>query len=139
MLRQPPRSTLTDPLFPYTTLFRSGEQVGAVARRRQDRKGALGQYVALGEHFAHDDRAERGHRRGLHHEGAAHGDRRRDLVRGEVQWEVERRDEAARPDRHPLPHPHITRSEEHTSELQSLMRISYAVFCLKKKKKTTNN
>src|SRR3546814_9861779 len=98
MLRQPPRSTLTDPLFPYTTLFRSGEQVGAVARRRQDRKGALGQYVALGEHFAHDDRAERGHRRGLHHE----------------------------------------RSEEHTSELQSLMRISYAVFCLKKKNTTLN-
>src|SRR3546814_15254745 len=72
-----------------------------------DRKSAFRQYVAFGEHFAHDDRAQRRHRRGLHHEGTAHRDRRRDLVRGEVAREIERRDEAARPDRHPLPHTHI--------------------------------
>src|SRR3546814_10588804 len=81
MIRRPPRSTRTDTLFPYTTLFRS----------------ALPRY---------------------------------------------RRSHRPRPPRRPFP---ITdagspgnstgRSEEHTSELQSLMRISYAVFCLKKKKK----
>src|SRR3546814_2840150 len=78
MIRRPPRSTRTDTLFPYTTLFRSG-------RLR----------VRL-------------HPRGLHRRG------------GEVQ--------GIHPRRRRVP-----RSEEHTSELQSLMRISYAVFCLKKK------
>src|SRR3546814_3662938 len=92
MIRRPPRSTRTDTLFPYTTLFRSpggrlagqpaaaaqrlpGQLAGATARRRPDRGAVCS--------------------------GAPEG-----------------------------------RSEEHTSELQSLMRISYAVFCLKKKKKT---
>src|SRR3546814_8949185 len=79
MIRRPPRSTRTDTLFPYTTLFRSG-----VARCGGSR-----------ESFRWGMRSSRGL-----------------LVRG--------------------------RSEEHTSELQSLMRISYAVFCLKKKKKNTN-
>src|SRR3546814_1456410 len=123
MIRRPPRSTRTDTLFPYTTLFRS-----------------------------------------------------RDLVRGEIEREVERRDEAARPDRHAHPHPHIAfgargnierldlaivaqrylggdaesvdqeadlafgggarldspdRSEEYTSDIQSLMSISYAAKGLK--------
>src|SRR3546814_4147626 len=73
MIRRPPRSTRTDTLFPYTTLFRS---------------------QATGS---------RPHERHRH--------------------------ELARPGRR------TGRSEEHTSELQSLMRISYAVFCLKKKKK----
>src|SRR3546814_17465063 len=83
MIRRPPRSTRTDTLFPYTTLFRSG---------RGRRAGLLGQCAA-----------------GFH--------RRR--TRGQLR-------RFRHPDR---------RSEEHTSELQSLMRISYAVFCLKKKKK----
>src|SRR3546814_7830834 len=73
MIRRPPRSTRTDTLFPYTTLFRSGEVLA---------------------------------------------------LTGEVLT-YEARELLLNP----------SRSEEHTSELQSLMRISYAVFCLKKKKK----
>src|SRR3546814_16414370 len=88
LIRRPPRSTRTDTLFPYTTLFRSAVLPATVQRRRQtpDRRRSL---VALAPSAT---RA-----------GAAGG-----LYPG-------------------------TRSEEHTSELQSLMRISYAVFCLKKK------
>src|SRR3546814_6638110 len=71
MIRRPPRSTRTDTLFPYTTLFRSSNKNGFARRFRRGNEGSVGRY----------------------------------------------------------------RSEEHTSELQSLMRISYAVFCLKKKKK----
>src|SRR3546814_10069855 len=78
MIRRPPRSTRTDTLFPYTTLFRS----------------------------TFDGRPR-------HHPGA--GENRSD-------------------DRRRADFPRHARSEEHTSELQSLMRISYAVFCLKKKK-----
>src|SRR3546814_6878570 len=74
MIRRPPRSTRTDTLFPYTTLFRSRQDERDPAVRRRER---LAHAVA----------------------------------------------EAC----------HLDRSEEHTSELQSLMRISYAVFCLKKK------
>src|SRR3546814_4176195 len=79
MIRRPPRSTRTDTLFPYTTLFRSGLD----ARHRRP----------VGE-----------------------------VVEGEILQVL------------CVAHRHV-RSEEHTSELQSLMRISYAVFCLKKKKK----
>src|SRR3546814_13820832 len=92
MIRRPPRSTRTDTLFPYTTLFRSAGQV--------DRQGAAARHHRL---FA--DRAQPA---GDHDDG------------------VERPQCRARDGG--------TRSEEHTSELQSLMRISYAVFCLKKKK-----
>src|SRR3546814_11272008 len=87
MIRRPPRSTRTDTLFPYTTLFRS-----RVSRFREALRAA----------------------------GAA---RHRPVP-------------FSRPSRHPHP---LQRSEEHTSELQSLMRISYAVFCLKKKKNKTKN
>src|SRR3546814_3744672 len=80
MIRRPPRSTRTDTLFPYTTLFRSAEH------RHKKQTGGRGQF-------------------------------------GHVVIRVD-----------PLPRG-AGRSEEHTSELQSLMRISYAVFCLKKKKK----
>src|SRR3546814_8133756 len=83
MIRRPPRSTRTDTLFPYTTLFRSQQRRGL--RRRLAVRGRRGELLVL--------RAARGRQDG-------------------------RRD----------------RSEEHTSELQSLMRNSYAVFCLKKKK-----
>src|SRR3546814_7299521 len=79
MIRRPPRSTRTDTLFPYTTLFRSLDQV------HETRKRAVCQTAALGHAQRHFLRR-------------------------------------------------FDRSEEHTSELQSLMRISYAVFCLKKKK-----
>src|SRR3546814_3495819 len=105
MRRRPPVSTRTDTLLPYTTLFRSGEQqVGG-----DDRDHRL-QVV--------DDRA------GL---GADTRDR------GEIQ-----RDRAALQQHHgggaEPAGGRDRRSEEHTSELQSLMRISYAVFCLKKQK-----
>src|SRR3546814_16196189 len=86
MIRRPPRSTRTDTLFPYTTLFRSefsvvvdSDQPVVADRRMQWRaENPYGMHASTG----------------------------------------------------------MARSEEHTSELQSLMRISYAVFCLKKKKKT---
>src|SRR3546814_3843895 len=104
MIRRPPRSTRTDTLFPYTTLFRSllprpvrhdapaldADAVTLVAHPRADvidRQHVLARAVAAG--------------------------------RGHLQ---------------PVAIQSQPRSEEHTSELQSLMRISYAVFCLKKKK-----
>src|SRR3546814_9453226 len=103
MIRRPPRSTRTDTLFPYTTLFRSLRRAPARAVRglpAQERTAAgAGRLPA------------RGRRAPVHRRG----------VGGDL-------DGAVQPDRRSL------RSEEHTSELQSLMRISYAVFCLKKKK-----
>src|SRR3546814_9379549 len=99
MIRRPPRSTRTDTLFPYTTLFRSN--LGRY--RAQVRPRRLGGWQAFGV----DDADGRFPPR------AAPVASPRPAVR---------RTEHAR------------RSEEHTSELQSLMRISYAVFCLKKKK-----
>src|SRR3546814_7267332 len=101
MIRRPPRSTRTDTLFPYTTLFRSRHAVALCSG-------------------AGNPQLVRWPRR------AVGGDRPRPLDPGRAG--VRRR-------------PGLYRSEEHTSELQSLMRISYAVFCLKKKKKrikTTN-
>src|SRR3546814_8969646 len=108
MCRRPPRSTRTDTLFPYTTLFRS---VGAVAR-----EGAWKEALAL---------VEQEQRRAIEHGFTqAEVDEqlaiRRTAFRNAVAGVTTRRSE---------------RSEEHTSELQSLMRISYAVFCLKKKNK----
>src|SRR3546814_2640808 len=106
MNRRPPRSTRTDTLFPYTTLFRSlvggcvaGLETTALVDRNVDQHAAA---LHRRDHFAGDKlgggRARNKH--GADHQlGLAHG----------------------------------LRSEEHTSELQSLMRISYAVFCLKKK------
>src|SRR3546814_5823952 len=91
MIRRPPRSTRTDTLFPYTTLFRSDAgHVDSGGRRRWRHSGSCAACP-----------------------GGANC----------------------------RPHPSGAgpRSEEHTSELQSLMRISYAVFCLKKKKKITEN
>src|SRR3546814_9670661 len=98
MIRRPPRSTRTDTLFPYTTLFRSMRLqrlhadlvVDNLVDRRRHQVGRL----AVG-------------------------------ILGLVVVEA-----AVRPDLDGAEH---ARSEEHTSELQSLMRISYAVFCLKKK------
>src|SRR3546814_5002185 len=99
MIRRPPRSTRTDTLFPYTTLFRS---------------------------HAHDCR-QYALRRRLHPAPAGRWrfrpSTRDHLVRTPVPGRCA---VAAHRGRH-------DRSEEHTSELQSLMRISYAVFCLKKK------
>src|SRR3546814_4473465 len=93
MIRRPPRSTRTDTLFPYTTLFRSPVlQMSATARILIASQAPGTKVHASGVPFSD-----------------ASGDRLRDWMGM------------------------TPRSEEHTSELQSLMRISYAVFCLKKK------
>src|SRR3546814_5185416 len=92
MIRRPPRSTRTDTLFPYTTLFRSAAVDPPGPAGKQARRHGPGPRAA-----------------GRTARGTPATDRRRGR--------------RARPGR----------SEEHTSELQSLMRISYAVFCLKKK------
>src|SRR3546814_1403419 len=113
MIRRPPRSTRTDTLFPYTTLFRSGllgelREIGGAAK--------LAERGVVGEH-----RAQRDRRR----QHAAIDE----LQDGGVDLAVQRLEEMLGTE---------FRSEEHTSELQSLMRISYAVFCLKKKKTRHN-
>src|SRR3546814_2128106 len=123
MIRRPPRSTRTDTLFPYTTLFRSADAGDELQRHH-------GQ-VALGGDPENDGHGGREHqRRGG---GEEHHDRRRLAAGGEEQGGklglvAEFGQEDGREDR----------SEEHTSELQSLMRSSYAVFCLKKKKISSN-
>src|SRR3546814_5724785 len=111
MIRRPPRSTRTAALFPYTTLFRSVD-VGHAQRRLDDQLEAdlllaADRVLDLGDQ--HVDGIDVGG-------GADLGDH------DEV--------EALAALFHHVDH---VRSEEHTSELQSLMRISYAVFCLKKK------
>src|SRR3546814_4448988 len=93
MIRRPPRSTRTDTLFPYTTLFRSQPDP-----QRRERADAVPRSPVGAAHF---EEAFEPH----------FGKGGRQMV--------------------------VPRSEEHTSELQSLMRISYAVFCLKKKKTDT--
>src|SRR3546814_4962893 len=85
MIRRPPRSTRTDTLFPYTTLFRSAGGGSEGHQAASSRRAAVSNGIG------------------------------------------------------PSGSPRRNRSEEHTSELQSLMRISYAVFCLKKKKKQNIN
>src|SRR3546814_5574506 len=110
MRRLPPRSTRTDTLFPYTTLFRS-----QTAHALFDLGGKR-------------TRGKRGHRRRKIARDGPH-DRR---SRARSIRSVHRQD-GERPG---LVEHFMRRSEEHTSELQSLMRISYAVFCLKKKKYT---
>src|SRR3546814_2653660 len=113
MIRRPPRSTRTDTLFPYTTLFRSNFRS----------KLAPGAITADGKPMA--DILDPMRRRALRH-ASPEG----------FETAIPRLMLAARS----LPesgmasvYEPVARSEEHTSELQSLMRISYAVFCLKKK------
>src|SRR3546814_7304920 len=109
MIRRPPRSTRTDTLFPYTTLCRSPRRTSLHEfDEGADRRPLHALYLPplVARH--------------AHHVGDVQVDPRRVL---REHLEELRRSDAAR------------RSEEHTSELQSLMRISYAVFCLKK----TNN
>src|SRR3546814_15717260 len=125
MIRRPPRSTRTDTLFPYTTLFRS-----PLRRRRCPGAGRAGAEDDLGS--TDPDRSPAlpsvaaGYRAGPAGEFRLGGtDRWQDADRGWPGADVSvlfLRDA------------YHSRSEEHTSELQSLMRISYAVFCLKKKK-----
>src|SRR3546814_1819436 len=108
MIRRPPRSTRTDTLFPYTTLFRSAEHPVHLEKRNPDAEAALGLRQFRADRAAADD-----------DEVGRPLAQLEDRLIGQVGHARER-------------------SEEHTSELQSLMRISYAVFCLKKKKNLTN-
>src|SRR3546814_5782319 len=109
MIRIPPRSTRTDTRFPYTTLFRS-------LRQRRDEGSVGGRTPRCGR-----PRGARDRRLWL---GGTAGRGR--LLCAQARMASDRRDRADV----------AGRSEEHTSELQSLMRISYAVFCLKKKKES---
>src|SRR3546814_4003492 len=106
MIRRPPRSTRTDTLFPYTTLFRSVLGLGIVAYHgaRDPEQALVAALHELAERTALAAPCQ------CHQLGVGQGGPG-DCFGGGV------------------------RSEEHTSELQSLMRISYAVFCLKKKKR----
>src|SRR3546814_4227099 len=97
MIRRPPRSTRTDTLFPYTTLFRSVSRPGPGSgsyHKQESMSRARKPSTILAFSYSRQETRQQ----------------------SRVDW---------------------SRSEEHTSELQSLMRISYAVFCLKKKKNHT--
>src|SRR3546814_3286747 len=109
MIRRPPRSTRTDTLFPYTTLFRSPMSIFFISSLP---------IVVCGY----------GHRPRICRRSCVHRDRPRDGRREQEGRKLRCGDTKCG-----------GRSEEHTSELQSLMRISYAVFCLKKKKKKNAN
>src|SRR3546814_1570669 len=113
MIRRPPGSTRTDTLFPYTTLFRSSPSPACGRGRR----------AAPGEGSAFDG----------HPENHA-GQRPAQKLAAEAAPTAICRELLRRT----LPCVVFGRSEEHTSELQSLMRISYAVFCLKTKKEKIN-
>src|SRR3546814_5477063 len=134
MILRPPRSTRTDTLFPYTTRFRSNEIARCSSKFLLDRlyRQPSRQHRVVAQIQTLDE-----HRRGLFRIPIAgclsHKDRSRgrtclqpiprswsrahEQFKGSVCFDL-----------------NAARSEEHTSELQSLMRISYAVFCLKKKK-----
>src|SRR3546814_9311376 len=115
MIRRPPRSTRTDTLFPYTTLFRSPHRAADHRQRAAS--------VPLPENTVRRSHAARG--KPVYP--------RLPQSRSRTTY---RSDRAVGIFRHQLRTAyrcHESRSEEHTSELQSLMRISYAVFCLKKK------
>src|SRR3546814_7775738 len=149
MIRRPPRSTRTDTLFPYTTLFRSlllvtaGEGDGNRDRWKTFHRGPLRLVKSARQRV----------RRRFRRPTAEQCDPLPDLVLaiGKVSARHFRADDGVhiiqlhqldgarrrlRSGRQVLPaHLEPRSEEEHTSELQSLMRISYAVFCLKKKKK----
>src|SRR3546814_3352871 len=108
MIRRPPRSTRTDTLFPYTTLFRSDD--------------------LRAKRLPVDERTPARHRPAISHLQTI-----RPEYRAGRHGAPRPLTPSTRPSR--VPRRRARRSEEHTSELQSLMRISYAVFCLKKKKK----
>src|SRR3546814_2423015 len=119
MIRRPPRSTRTDTLFPYTTLFRSRARLLDLHAQPVEADHDRGeQPVAVGRMHEHFQRVVACIQR-------AHRDH--DVARLAVAQ------------RQRLPRDLVGRSEEHTSELQSLMRISYAVFCWKKKNTNKNN
>src|SRR3546814_10612609 len=119
MLRRPPRSTRSDTLFPYTTLFRSGllglpnAGKSTLISKISNARPKIADYPFTTLHP---------------NLGVVRTGTSRSFVVADIPGLIQGASEGAG-----LGH---LRSEEHTSELQSLMRISYAVFCLKKKKKT---
>src|SRR3546814_6189765 len=124
MIRRPPRSTRTDTLFPYTTLFRAIDPVRYIANRSSGKQGhAIA--TALARHGAETTLVS-----GPSHLPDPSGLK---TVHVETAQEMLAACRAALPVEVAICAAAV-RSEEHTSELQSLMRISYAVFCLKKKK-----
>src|SRR3546814_7122275 len=119
MIRRPPRSTRTDTLFPYTTLFRSAvaAHVECHDAEQDDRKDIAPGFLRLEgrEHDQHDNE----------------GGEVVEVDGGEPRDGACQQDAGAGADHvGDRQGPDDRRSEEHTSELQSLMRISYAVFCL---------
>src|SRR3546814_1883372 len=119
MILRPPRSTRTDTVFPYTTLFRSARFGIEIVTFQRHINGAGRVPKQLAANALLADAAC----------GGAGGVI--DLLKS---FRGIRRDTCGPGERVPL----LPRSEEHTSELQSLMRISYAVFCLKKKQTKDN-
>src|SRR3546814_5427942 len=124
MIRRPPRSTRTDTLFPYTTLFRSSGVEGAVQGARQLNADGVHRRTRDLQPSRKDRRQVRGHRQ----RGPGPRDRSRLRAGAMLSFSLLVALIAVAL---------LFRSEEHTSELQSLMRISYAVFCLKKKNTIT--
>src|SRR3546814_5460515 len=129
MIRRPPRSTRTDTLFPYTTLFRSLEACWTPEQVRGDGAGECLLFAVISE--SPDEAIRLEITLALADFGDAAGEFLEIAGLAEIlvdagEADVGDRIEALEPFHH-------QRSEEHTSELQSLMRISYAVFCLKKK------
>src|SRR3546814_7338151 len=125
MIRRPPRATRTDPLFPYTTLFRSAARGVAVVEAGEAELVARPEHDLLAD--ARQVDAEQGEREERLGDEVSVGDGVEAVLEAAGEAEVGgaavgvERDRRAR-----------QRSEEHTSELQSLMRISYAASCLKK-------
>src|SRR3546814_9018535 len=132
MIRRPPRSTRTDTLFPYTTLFRSPFRTGkrstppkspapATAARARNSRPSTICFPPGAEHYGsgrHDRLRTPASALPLNHPARIFGWKRADFIKL----------------RHVVGIEDQSRSEENTSELQSLMRSSYAVFCLKKNK-----
>src|SRR3546814_5329490 len=110
MIRRPPRSTRTDTLFPYTTLFRS---------KYREIFGKENFFLELMDHDLHGQDEVNNRIIDISNKTGI------PLIATNDAHYSRREDEQM--------HKILVRSEEHTSELQSLMRISYAVFCLKKK------
>src|SRR3546814_7846223 len=138
MIRGPPRSTRTDTLFPYTTLFRAGAAAQPQGRNRPLGEAWSHQAVLAGVFVA--DAGLPPHRE--RKDPAVRDPRRVSCERqGSMSFEdiIYEASEGVATITINRPQVLNARSEEQTSELQSLMRISYAVFCLKKKKKSTNN
>src|SRR3546814_6885852 len=122
MLRPPPRSTRTDTLLPYTTLFRSAVSGYLSGLHDDDTRDAFAPVFGL----QFDKKQDLRYGENPHQGAAFYSERNPEAGTISAATQLQGKE---------LSYNNIAdRSEEHTSELQSLMRISYAVFCLKKKK-----